>query len=1059
MYSERRNVVLNLPYKLEITSSGGLALKDGETVLTATLINNKTGDEITGTTGSYTWERIESPDAFENVSNRSITIKPENLVEGIGTFKCTYHEEGNWWSVTGMITIAESIKGSDGISVESIVREYALGSSDKPPSEGWQPEQPERTDGTVIWVRDKITYTDGKTEYTEPYIGSGSDAPKVIIQYAWGKSPTIEPTNSLWMWLGKFFIWKNKFVGDSQGVWSEKRTEKPSKGIWYLWIRMSNDGGKTFDNAQCISDVSSSFEIQANPSFYRMTSRKYVKESQVIELTCIKTNYYGTAKPIWTLSNVDKICFTNETGSTIIEGLIYEGDRAFVLVQEECIATSFKITCSLEGFEGKELIIAGTYEQATSQYLGSVDATIGQDLPTKLEDGSPLMEGDMILYVYQDSYGVKHAQYMILADVANPSILGSWTIVISDSHHNAELMLSGIRDAIINGCDNAFVMLLVEKLVAQYIAAEFIRITGAIYGGSFLEDGTQEKGQDDRPGFHLSKYGVFQAVSAILKNIIAENGYFTGKFKSQGFETKDEISSISSSNIKEEYQDYWDSADTKLEEGTFIEYKVKTLSIEENYNIIAVSAYGNTIVFLMSGTGRDDCKIAISLDGGRTIRGYLDISGYSIGYDLLLEDDDTIYVPRDSNKFLKITNLTFQTSSTTITATITSINAPASSGINLFKLNNVYFYLPIVGSYYYSESIDSGSWTQLNNVESICYLNNTWYAINTGSYTTSFVLKKGQDLSSLYEVPISIPTLPSDWINIVGVSVNNNGVLCVLFSAHTTGSNTGGIYVLRCDNLNEGTLSFSLITIDSESNAYPKRNITYNNGLFMIVDMGKGIIWHSPDGLSWQSSTTYNSLISQYLLNTVSYARPIFGGYGYIVTGDHSVIIFPQFDNTYFVNFFLSVKDKLEDGIAVPSVEPLSYEHDVTANLIDGYGDEYQIAKMKISNDKTIYFTTSDGKELSYGIEELTYITLTNLVISAEQASIEITSMNPKDSVTDIGKESNRIRKLWSKEIDSPTITSETVITDSIEMKRSNDQKEGKIYIDSNGNVKWTQID
>ncbi len=61
-------------------------------------------------------------------------------------------------------------KGDDGVSVTSTKVEYYLSTSETELSGGtWQPAAPTITDGTYLWSRTKITYSDGQTAYTGAY--------------------------------------------------------------------------------------------------------------------------------------------------------------------------------------------------------------------------------------------------------------------------------------------------------------------------------------------------------------------------------------------------------------------------------------------------------------------------------------------------------------------------------------------------------------------------------------------------------------------------------------------------------------------------------------------------------------------------------------------------------------------------------------------------------------------------------------------------------------------------------------------------------------------------
>ena len=60
--------------------------------------------------------------------------------------------------------------GAAGVSVTNTDVEYYLSTSDTELSGGtWQPEAPTITDGTYLWSRTKITYSNGQTAYTGAY--------------------------------------------------------------------------------------------------------------------------------------------------------------------------------------------------------------------------------------------------------------------------------------------------------------------------------------------------------------------------------------------------------------------------------------------------------------------------------------------------------------------------------------------------------------------------------------------------------------------------------------------------------------------------------------------------------------------------------------------------------------------------------------------------------------------------------------------------------------------------------------------------------------------------
>lgn len=60
--------------------------------------------------------------------------------------------------------------GDTGTGISSVTPEYYLSTSDSELIGGtWQPSVPQITDGTFLWTRDRVTYTDGTTSYTDAW--------------------------------------------------------------------------------------------------------------------------------------------------------------------------------------------------------------------------------------------------------------------------------------------------------------------------------------------------------------------------------------------------------------------------------------------------------------------------------------------------------------------------------------------------------------------------------------------------------------------------------------------------------------------------------------------------------------------------------------------------------------------------------------------------------------------------------------------------------------------------------------------------------------------------
>ena len=72
--------------------------------------------------------------------------------------------------------VVSGIDGGAGISVTNIEQQYILSSSStNAPAQndsGWSPNNPTWVENQYLWIRTKITYSNGNEEYTEPYCDS-----------------------------------------------------------------------------------------------------------------------------------------------------------------------------------------------------------------------------------------------------------------------------------------------------------------------------------------------------------------------------------------------------------------------------------------------------------------------------------------------------------------------------------------------------------------------------------------------------------------------------------------------------------------------------------------------------------------------------------------------------------------------------------------------------------------------------------------------------------------------------------------------------------------------
>ena len=112
--SQEKTVYLELPYKLVINSSSGVALEDGKSTLTASVIKTTDGSAVKIAEEAFVWTRRELSDDFTDKTGSTITVTKDDLVSGSGTFVCTCKPNEFYWADTAFITIEETIAGTAG---------------------------------------------------------------------------------------------------------------------------------------------------------------------------------------------------------------------------------------------------------------------------------------------------------------------------------------------------------------------------------------------------------------------------------------------------------------------------------------------------------------------------------------------------------------------------------------------------------------------------------------------------------------------------------------------------------------------------------------------------------------------------------------------------------------------------------------------------------------------------------------------------------------------------------------------------------------------------------
>lgn len=244
---------LELPYKLIINSSSGVALENGKSTLTASVVKTTDGSSVTIAEEAFIWTRREMSDSFTDRTGSSITITKDDLVDGAGTFICTCKPEEFYWADTAFITIEETIAGTAGQNAP-YQRFIFKASVDKPerPSgtceaipAGWSLQAPPRLSSEKIWVSTGyVSFPDNEalySEWSDPAEWSGTSV-MPIVQWQWGESSEYPPHVTSYAILidGELMIFENALFIDDYGEWTDDIPKDHPANLKYLWKREYN---------------------------------------------------------------------------------------------------------------------------------------------------------------------------------------------------------------------------------------------------------------------------------------------------------------------------------------------------------------------------------------------------------------------------------------------------------------------------------------------------------------------------------------------------------------------------------------------------------------------------------------------------------------------------------------------------------------------------------------------------------------------------------------------------------------------------------------------------
>ena len=514
--SFEKTVYLELPYKLVINSSSGVALDDnGNAVLTASVIKTSDGSDIEISENSFTWTRHELSDSFDEKTGSTITVTKDDLVDGSGTFVCTCTPSEFYWKDTALISIEETISGPSGQNAPYQRTVYKV-SKDKPerPSgnaselpSGWSLQPPPRTNNWKIWA--SVSYVtfdaDNKpiySEWSDPVEWTGEASPP-IVQWQWGDSSEYPPhvTKAVMVIDGDLVVFSEEggsyvFIDNDDLGWSDSKPDKV-EGYPYLWKREYN--------YQHTSDEDEWFYYCVNGV-------------QGFDGTYQSIGYIvvGTNSVIFAGLDEDK----NPTLPIIhifIEDLSYYFDSITATLNEK--SDSFYLVAKLgsNGF--------GSLSVAYLSFMS--DGTTARSVWKDHSTDEVIEDGFVLATIRMNGASIRSVTITIPTRFAAYEKVNFMELLngrdMDDINVAAEAM----------GVERVFTRVAALEAFVDALYANIIHFINAIYAGSFVYD--KETGTfsnpTNGPGVLITADGRLQAVNAFLTSLQATKAKIEGEFE------------------------------------------------------------------------------------------------------------------------------------------------------------------------------------------------------------------------------------------------------------------------------------------------------------------------------------------------------------------------------------------------------------------------------------------------------------------------------------------------------------------------------------------------
>ena len=412
----------------------------------------------------------------------------------------------------------------------------------------------------------------------------------------------------------------------------------------HLWIKIVNpDGTETIVPPASVCRIS----IQGAQTY--QADRSVASSDQTLEFAVVRDRIeVGDCQ--WSINAeafAAGVGFKASSSSAATQTATGETVQVFVPMGFDL--RQFTIT-ALVMFVSTSVVVSEANVTPKREYLGIYPQTIDgveYRFPLTAKDGKPLMPGDSITMREKDSegdvtgtdvyvyMGIEDGQPVWTNDVNEMPSDKLYEIAMDSNYDISSLANQQGLEPVTQGAAWLFQRNIVAfNMFAQRMFAEeiIIQAGGSIHSNTYDGDGNRIA---EGPGFYLGDDGVFKAVQAELVDIVATSGSFSGQSTSTAFMTVDASDAISSTNVKDEYKEFWDNATSSAYDMRF----------SYNRPIMKFNAPSSAVVVNMFAAEDQMAYVTLYFNGGTYIHLYfMAYNGQVVEHDIKI-DNANKYLP------------------------------------------------------------------------------------------------------------------------------------------------------------------------------------------------------------------------------------------------------------------------------------------------------------------------------------------------------------------------------------------------------------------------------